>query len=241
MAEIKLPPKELIFFAAVGGTVLPLLELANMLASRQNIFDPFFWGGAVVAVIIGVIALFVTQTRDIGGAISAGMMAPQLLNGIVSIAPVAGAFLLELVATPVYAQIDMVQMEKDSIGIMVVVESKNHVLELNAEQKTNFVKDTMHLKIHKDGKLSISGKNIDNFDVNFEEELNRIKNDSTGNKEYVVKVNVVEYVPQQQVQQNNKNKFLRGLFGGEKYRKKPQIHSKLEVSVEKVDTTKSDN
>ena len=76
MPDIKLPPKELIFFAFIGGIVLSLLELANILASRQNIFDLYFWGGAFVAGLIGIVGLFVSQTKDIGGAISAGIMAP---------------------------------------------------------------------------------------------------------------------------------------------------------------------
>ncbi len=67
MGQIKLPAKELIIAAYCGGIITSLLELANMLASRAHdeIFDPYFWVGALVAGIIGVLGLFVSQTKDI--------------------------------------------------------------------------------------------------------------------------------------------------------------------------------
>jgi len=238
MPEIKLPAKELILFAFIGGIVLSLLELANMLASHQNIFDLYFWGGMIIAGLIGVIGLLLSQTKDIGGAITAGIAAPQLLGGITNIAPTVVTFLFNSIVTPVYAQTDTTQMmENDSIEIVIVLKGSNEILELSTQQYTNFIKDTTIMKIHKDEQLSISGKNVDDIKINFEDELNRVANDTA--KQYIVNVNVVEYVSQQNQQVQNKNSFLRGVLG-HKYRKKPQVKHKLEVKIE-CDTTRSED
>ncbi len=234
MPEIKLPQKELILFAFIGGIIISLLELTHMLANRENVFDPFFWGGAIVAGLIGVIGLLLSQTKDIGGAITAGMAAPQLLSGITNVAPAAMTFIFNSIVTPVYAQDDVQMLQQpDSIEIVVIVEGTNKILELNSGPNQSFVKDTAHLKIQKDEKFSISGDNMEDVNISFDDALTNVAKDTS--KEYIVKVNVVEYVPQQKRQQS----FLRGLLGHGQ-RKKPQAKQKLEVKVEEKDSTSGD-
>lgn len=210
MSPIKFPQKELIFFAFVGGIVLPLLELSHMLASRENALDPYFWAGMLVAGIIGIIGLFFSQTKDIGGAIATGMCAPQLLSGITKVGPTVTSLLIGSFTTPVYAQ----PITQDSIHVLVIVEDSNKVIEVVSQEQLFLVKDTIHLKIPAQDTLLVSGSDLDTITLN--------KFDST--KDYTIKVNIVE---EKQVSQNN---FLRGIFGNS-YRKDSTTKQKLDVQI----------
>jgi hypothetical protein len=96
MANIKFPSKELIISAFLGGIVLSLLEMMNACFNHKNIFDLYFFGGMFFAGILGIFGLLVSQTRDIGGAVTAGIAAPQLIGGMAKVGGIVQTTLLAI-------------------------------------------------------------------------------------------------------------------------------------------------
>ncbi len=221
MGQIKLPAKELIIAAFCGGIVTSLLELANMLASRAHdeIFDPYFWVGFIVAGIIGVLGLFVSQAKDLGGAITSGVAAPQLLGGLGKVAPTVVSLLFAPLNTPVYAGEDF----QDSITVKTIVEGNYKVLEIrpvNSTQKGVLIRDTMTVKLPT-GDLEIYGD--DHEGIQF-----CIDKDTVNEKEVVVRIRATDHVVQKE-QHHPIQRILRGAFGHRKEKKKTK---KLELTVE---------
>ncbi len=94
----------------------------------------------LVAGIIGVLGLFISQAKDIGGAVTSGVAAPQLLSGIAKATPIVSSLIFSPFVSTTYAQ----EPSNDSIEIVTIVEGTEHILELKSvdSKKSHFLKDT---------------------------------------------------------------------------------------------------
>jgi len=117
-ADAKVPVWGLLLAAFGGGIVLQLAELASMFKLHQSA-DFYFFGGMLVAGVMGVGGLFLTGATSIRSAIAAGVSAPQLLGGVIKAVPTT-ALMIQSAFTPIYAQ--PVQ-PMDSVTVMVISDS----------------------------------------------------------------------------------------------------------------------
>jgi len=217
MSNIKLPSKELIIAAFCGGTVVSLLELMNMFASHDNVFDPYFWGGMITAGIIGVLGLFISQAKDIGGAITSGIAAPQLLGGMVKAVPVMVS-ILSMHAAPIYAD------NTDSIKVTTIIEGTYKILEIKSlnTNKGLLLRDTMIIKLPTEDSLEIIGDQYQGIKFSIRKD--------TVDKEILIRIKPSD----QYISLKNTDpvqSLLRGAFGHIFRKEKTQIQ-KLELSIE---------
>jgi len=211
MAEIKLPAKELIISAFFGGMVLSVLELMNACFRHENIFDPYFFGGMAFAGLLGVFGLFISQTKDIGGAITAGIAAPQLIGGIAKTGgAVTSAALSIFMGSTLYAQ------NADSIVVTTFIESKNTLRVETSEGKSFFVQDSMKFKLARNETIVIKDENTTSDIINF----NDMEKDSV-----ILELNSRKFI----VQEKSQN-FFRGLFAQQYVQKKQTDENKIEVT-----------
>lgn len=216
MSDIKLPPKELIIASFCGGITMSLLELMNMFAAHENVFDPYFWGGAFIAGLVGIIGLFVSRAKDIGGAITSGIAAPQILGGMTKIVPTTLA-LISLHASPSYANMS------DSISVTTIVEGTYKVLEIKPINSNRgiLLRDTTIIKIPINDSLEIIGDQYETIHFS----LNK---DTVKNEETILKIKATNDFFIQRA--NPVERFLRGAFGHSHRKEKIK---KLELSIEK--------
>lgn len=224
MAEIKFPPKELLLCAFLGGMSMSLLELANMFAEHDNVLDPFFYGGMLIAGLIGVFGLLLSQAKDIGGAITAGIAAPQVLGGLTKVAPTVAVLLTSPVGTA-YAD-DTIQMP-DSLVITTIVIGEHRLIEMRPlnSKKGLLLRDTTIVKMPAGDSLEIIGDQYEAIHFFLEK--------SRKNREITVVVRVREEKIMHQQQQNEPalNRVLRGVFGNS-HRKEKKCFQRLELSIE---------
>lgn len=224
--EKKLPPKELIIAAFCGGTVTSLFELANMLSSHENIIDIYFWAGALIAGIIGVLGLFVSQAKDIGGAITSGVAAPQLLGGMAKITPTVISLLLSPIITPIYAGEEKI----DSVEITTIVE-KGKIYEIKPLRdtgKTILIRDTMTFMVPKgDMVLYKNGVKKAQFKIN---------TDTTHTEETIIKINTTTQTKKPDDHKKPTFRLLRGVFG-HVFRKETITEKKVEINIEQKPIT----
>lgn len=220
MPEIKFPSKEIIICAFLGGIVVPLLELMNMFVSRENVLDPYFYGGMLIAGVIGIIGLLVSQVKDIGGAIAAGIAAPQVLGSLTKVGPTVVALLTAPIGTA-YAQGDTIPV-LDSLEITTIVEGTYKVLEIKPlnSRRGILLRDTTVVKVPAGDSLEIIGEG---------DAVHFYLDKNTGNKKITIKIKVREQIVQQE--QSSLNRMFRGVFGNS-HRKEPAIIQRLELSIE---------
>ena len=59
-----LPSFDLIISAFIGGIVLSLMELMSMCTHHENIGDPYFYVGMLIAGFLGIVGLLVSRSKD---------------------------------------------------------------------------------------------------------------------------------------------------------------------------------
>jgi hypothetical protein len=98
--------KAILMGGFIGGSIMPLFELMNIISSKGNL-DIYFFYGVVVAGAIGIVGSLMTSSSDLKSCITAGISAPALLGGAVKVVPTAVAssqvFLQLMFGTPIYA------------------------------------------------------------------------------------------------------------------------------------------
>lgn len=210
MSNIKFPQKELIISAFSGGMILSLLELANMCVKHENILDPYFYVGMLIAGIIGVFGLLLSQTKDIGGAITAGMAAPQLLAGLSKAGSVVKAAAL-IVTGVVYAQ-----NVTDTLIIRIALENQNEVYQVKTTSGQIFdVKDSLVFSLSRNDAIIISSNGITSDLITF--------------KDISVDTITLEIDYRRQIVQQQRSKsLLRGLFA-QQYVQEQVEHDRIEV------------
>ena len=77
----KAPMWQFLLASFCGGMLLSALELFHMF-TRKEAPDIYFFGGMIMAGIIGMAGPFLSRVSDIGGALTSGIAAPQLLGSI---------------------------------------------------------------------------------------------------------------------------------------------------------------
>lgn len=208
MPEIKFPQKELIISAFFGGMVLSMLELMNMLFNKEMV-DGYYLGGMFVAGILGVFGLLVSQTKDLGGAITAGIAAPQILGGFAKTTGVVKSvtfFFLSLSGGEAYA---MEEPEKvlstDSVYVVAVAEKSDEILEIicNDSKVNYYLKDKIIFRVPKNEEIIVSSREA-YMPVTFE----NLSKDTI-----LMTVKVLERKPQ--IQQARSSKVFRGIFAQE--------------------------
>lgn len=211
MSSIKFPQKELIISAFCGGMILSLLELANMCAKHENIFDVYFYIGMFVAGVIGIFGLLLSQTKDIGGAITAGMAAPQLLAGLTKTGNVVNAAALAIMGT-VYAQ-DI----NDTLIVQVVLENKNEIYQIKTTNDQFFdVNDSLTFSLPRNDAIIVSSNGTTSELITF--------------KDVNVDTITLEINYRRQIMQQQRSKsILRGLFA-QQYVQEQTEPDKIEIN-----------
>ena len=98
--------REVLIGGFIGGTVISLLELATTLKEGDyHLISIFFFIGAIISGIIGVVGTLIVSPNDLRNAISAGVAAPSLLGGLLQsgVATTTTALMLSIVSPEAYA------------------------------------------------------------------------------------------------------------------------------------------
>lgn len=223
MPEIKFPSKELILCAFLGGTAMSLLELMNMFVERENVLDPYFYGGMLIAGLIGIFGLLLSQAKDIGGAITAGIAAPQVLGGLTKVAPTVAALLTAPIGTA-YAE-DIFQMP-DSLEITTIVVGEHRLIEIKPlnSRKGLLLRDTTYIKVPAGDTLEIVGDQY--------EAIRFCLKKSNKDREITIRIRVKkEKITHKQLNEPAFDRLLRGMFGNS-HRKGKKHFQRLELSIE---------
>jgi hypothetical protein len=207
-----IPSIELTLAAFAGGMVLSLLELMNMCTHHENISDPLFYMGMLIAGILGILGMIISRAKDIGGAVTSGIAAPQLLAGIAKTGVVQAALMLN---SPVYAQPAPYMPAKDSISVTIVSESDNKILQVQPVHDTTkyFLNDTLRMRVPSNESIVLSGKNVNSATWEF-----------TG-----AKTSAMVWVSSKQVKNNSD--FFRGLFAQQVQKSEAKYELELKGSV----------
>lgn len=209
MTNIKFPQKELLISAFCGGTILSFLELANMCVKHENIFDVYFYIGMFVAGIIGIFGLLLSQTKDIGGAITAGMAAPQILAGLAKTGSTIKVASFSLLST-VYAQ------NVDSINILTVIENNQDIYEIKvSDGRVIPITDSTVFKLSRNESIMIFSDDVSSDFITF---------DDVDSNHVTLQINHRKPILQKQGQS-----FLRGIFA-QQYVAKDATKGKIEVT-----------
>lgn len=212
---------------------MSLLELLNMLTSKESMGDVYFYLGMFVAGLVGVIGLLVSQSRDIGGAITSGIAAPQLLGGLAKTATGAATqtgalfnaaevvlcFLLAPFGGDAYAQEPVQMVQPDSVVVKTVVKSE-HALEVKTKSGgKQYVKDTLELKVAADDTIHIEGQSVPV-------------------SEYTVQKNgkamMVTVEKKNRVVKSRKGSLLRGMFGHQEIHPAQQQQQQINVQAQQI-------
>jgi len=145
---------QLILSAFIGGIVLSLIELTNMFKQKESP-DIFFFGGLLIAGIIGIVGYFMTGANDVRTAFVSGVSAPQLLGGIVKIGS-AGAQAVSLLFAPMnaYAQTPTV----DTVNVLVLSQFNN--VKIKTNDTVFVVNDSNKIKMKYQDSITIFVDNI---------------------------------------------------------------------------------
>jgi hypothetical protein len=154
--------------AFAGGMVLSLLELANMCKNHENIGDPYFYLGMLIAGVLGIIGLVVSRSKDLGGAVTAGIAAPQVLAGIAKTGAVAHTVFFSSLIPCAYAQPPAFIPSQDSVTMTIVAES-DRPLEVRPmhEKGGYFLEDTLVVRMPKNETIVFSGMGVEPVSLNF--------------------------------------------------------------------------
>jgi len=221
---------QFILSAFAGGAVLSIMELADMF-QKKEVPDLFFFGGMVIAGIIGIIGYIISKAASSSvhstvNAFMSGIAAPQFLGGLVKV----GATTTTAVAM-MFLPIAYAAPAKDSIKVVAVVQGIDSA-EIHVKGKTYKISDITKLVIPKQDSITITGKG-------FSEKIAMPKK-----KEFILKIEMKDQgIPQaQQDEQKKQDVFegkylsiMRGIFA-QKYEQKqeesPASIKKLEISIE---------
>jgi hypothetical protein len=146
----------LISCAFVGGIILPLTELSSMFKTKE-LPDLYFFGGMLVAGVIGIVGFFIAGAESFRTAFVSGVSAPQLLGGLVKIGSTSAQTLsmfLSIVSTDVYAQ-----QPVDSVSVNVFVKNLEQV-EIKANDTLYIINDSLKTKIPYQKTIVISHNNV---------------------------------------------------------------------------------
>lgn len=190
-----IPSLKLIFAAFGGGMVLSLLELMNMARAHENVADPYFYLGMFIAGILGIVGLLVSRSKDLGGAVTAGISAPQILAGIAKAGAVTQTVFFSIVAPPVYAQEPVVT---DTVTVTIIAETDRPISVRPETSKGGyFLTDTLQVKVPRNQTLIFSGGDVGSSSIGFD-----------GTRDSVmVRAKVITHVQKQQ-----KKNIWRGMF-----------------------------
>jgi hypothetical protein len=94
---------QLITSSFSGGIALSLMELYQMFNNKEPA-DLFFFGGMLIAGLIGIIGYVLASAENTRSAFLAGVSAPQLLGGIVKAGSKGIQTISLILCTSVYAQ-----------------------------------------------------------------------------------------------------------------------------------------
>jgi hypothetical protein len=117
---------KLLVSAFAGGIALSIIELANMFKQKE-IPDMYFFGGLVIAGIIGIAGYFLTGAKDIKTAFASGVSAPQLFGGFIKVGSVGAQAVSLLFCSDVYAETPKI----DSVSIVVITQVDNIKIKTN--------------------------------------------------------------------------------------------------------------
>jgi hypothetical protein len=135
----------LIGSAFVGGIVLSLIELTNMLKQKESP-DIYFLSGLLIAGILGIAGALLSGAQNLKTAFACGVSAPQLFGGLVKAgsagAQAVGFLLMPLGSNPVYATPNI-----DSTTIMIVKQNMGIVQLKTKDSVYTIEKDTCTFKI----------------------------------------------------------------------------------------------
>lgn len=206
---------------------MSLLELLNMLSTKEGMGDIYFYSGMVVAGVIGIIGLFVSQAKDIGGAITSGIAAPQLLGGLAKSATNIGsqtaAFgkTAEIVLCFLMAPFggDAYAATPDSVTIKTVVKSQ-HALEVKTNGRSQYVKDTTDIKVAADDTLNIEGQKVSVADYTVDKNKGAM---------------MVTIEKKNRVVVSKKGQLLRGLFGHQEVYPATAQRQDVQIQVQQLD------
>jgi len=136
--------REVIIGGFIGGSVMSLFELLNIISVKDPI-DIYFFIGMVVAGIIGIIGTVISSAKDIKSAITAGIAAPTLLGGAIKSAPIVTSACISLMGSPVYADssniYDCLKNDSSSTFIYKVKEDSLYIKEEPTKVKNQNVID----------------------------------------------------------------------------------------------------
>lgn len=201
------PLWQMLIAAFCGGICLSLAELMGMLKAKEAI-DLYFFGGMIVAGILGIGGYFIAGPANVRSAVAAGISAPQLLAGFLKAVPVATQALALTVATAVAQP----PVTHDSVSVTVVVVGTQDTLRLVGQDgKVHLVADTTQLRIPRSDTMTVSGFGFKNAPVVL-----------GGGRNFTVMVDV-EQVESMMAQ------FTRGMFAQQA---KTSAMKKLSVKVE---------
>jgi len=213
-----IPSLKLILAAFAGGMVLSLLELMNMARAHENIADPYFFLGMFIAGLLGIVGLVISRSKDLGGAVTAGISAPQILAGITKAGAVTSTVFFSIIAPPVYAQDSSEVIDSVTITIIAETDRPLSVRPVNAKGGY-FLTDSLKITVAKKEGLVFSGENAYTETLNLE----------NVNEEITVRAKILA-----PVQQKSKG-LLRGLFAQQVADPNPNpAHIELEIMKEKV-------
>lgn len=146
----------LILCAFMGGIILSLTELASMFKSKEAP-DFYFFGGMLIAGIIGIVGFFIAGAESFRTAFVSGVSAPQLLGGLVKIGTTSSQTLsmfLSIVSTDVCAQPNV-----DSVNVQIIVQNMKQV-EVKTNDTLYIVKDSMKTRIPYQRDIIVTHDNI---------------------------------------------------------------------------------